>query len=154
MLQYEEEVCMATLRATPTRHCHTEQFSGILTDQYLPGLSLKREGGMGKTKAQNDTQTTSYCINNLQRTASKQLCIQVTRCCCQRHWATPSMAGKTADQHCFKVNFASITFSHIMPRGKGWVFKQMLALWISDYFVPQTDWMQILGLGFKRACKH
>jgi len=31
---------MATLRATPTRNRHTEQFSGILTDQYLP-----QEGG-------------------------------------------------------------------------------------------------------------
>ena len=43
---------MATLQAAPTRHRHTEQFSGILTDQYLPGPYLKREGGrevgMGK----------------------------------------------------------------------------------------------------------
>ena len=31
---------MATLQAAPTRHRHTEQFSGILTDQYLP-----QEGG-------------------------------------------------------------------------------------------------------------
>ena len=51
-----------------TRHCHTEQFSGILTDQYLPGPHLKSEGGMGKTKAQNGTQTTSYCNNTLRRT--------------------------------------------------------------------------------------
>ena len=36
---------MATLQAAPTRHRHTEQFSGILTDQYLPGPYLKREGG-------------------------------------------------------------------------------------------------------------
>ena len=36
---------MATLRAAPTRYCHTEQFSGILTDQYLPGPYLKKEGG-------------------------------------------------------------------------------------------------------------
>ena len=36
---------MATLRAAPTRRCHTEQFSGILTDKYLPGPYLKREGG-------------------------------------------------------------------------------------------------------------
>ena len=35
---------MATLRAAPTRHRHTEQFSGIITDQYLPGPYLKREG--------------------------------------------------------------------------------------------------------------
>ena len=42
---------MATLRAAPTRHHHTEQFSGILTDQYLPGPYLKREGGMGKNQS-------------------------------------------------------------------------------------------------------
>ena len=36
---------MATLQAAPTRHRHTEQFSGILADQYLPGPYLKREGG-------------------------------------------------------------------------------------------------------------
>ena len=42
---------MATLRAVPTRHHHTEQFNGKLTDQYLPGLYLKREGGMGKNQS-------------------------------------------------------------------------------------------------------
>ena len=42
---------MATLRAAPTRHRHTEQFSGILTDQYLLGPYLKREGGMGKNQS-------------------------------------------------------------------------------------------------------
>ena len=73
MLLHEEQVSMATLRAAPTRHRHTEQFSGILTDQYLPSLYLKREGGMGKTKAQTGTQTASYCNNTLRRTASKQL---------------------------------------------------------------------------------
>ena len=36
---------MATLRVAPTRHRHTEQFSGILTEQCLPGPYLKREGG-------------------------------------------------------------------------------------------------------------
>ena len=44
---------MATLQAAPTRNRHTEQFSGILTNQYLPGAYLKRDGGMGKTKTQN-----------------------------------------------------------------------------------------------------
>ena len=48
---------MATLRAAPTRHRHTEQFSGILTEHYLPSPYLKRDGGMGKTKAQTGTQT-------------------------------------------------------------------------------------------------
>ena len=81
---HEEEVSMATLRAAPTRHRHTEQFSGILTDQYLPGPYLKREGRMGKNhaKAQNSTQITSYCKNTLPRTASKQLRIRVTRSPC------------------------------------------------------------------------
>ena len=67
---------MATLRAAPTRHSHNEQFSGILTDQYLPGPYLKREGGREgweKTKAQNAMQTASYCNNTLRRNASKQL---------------------------------------------------------------------------------
>ena len=50
---------MATLRAAPTRHRHTEQFSGILTKQHLPGLDLKREGGMGKNTAQNSKQATT-----------------------------------------------------------------------------------------------
>ena len=36
---------METLQMAPNRHRHTEQFSGILTDQYLPGPYLKREGG-------------------------------------------------------------------------------------------------------------
>ena len=44
---------MATLQVVPTRHCHTEQFSGILTDQCLPGPYLKREGGMGKNQSAN-----------------------------------------------------------------------------------------------------
>ena len=69
MLQHEEEeVSIATLRASPTRHHQSEQFSGILTNQYLPGPYLKSrgtEGGMGKTKAQNGTQTASYYNNTL-----------------------------------------------------------------------------------------
>ena len=64
---------MATLQLASTRHRHTEQFGGVLTDQYLPGPYLKREGGLEKTKAQNGTQTASYCNNTLRRTASKQL---------------------------------------------------------------------------------
>ena len=35
---------MATLSAAPTRHHHTELFSEILLNQYLPGPELKREG--------------------------------------------------------------------------------------------------------------
>ena len=72
MLQHEEEVSMATLRAAPTGHCHTEQFSGILTNQHLPGPDLKREGGMEggrdekkENTAQNGKQATSYSDNTL-----------------------------------------------------------------------------------------
>ena len=32
----------------PGTMCHTEQFRGILTNQYLLGPDLKREEGMGK----------------------------------------------------------------------------------------------------------
>ena len=39
---------MATLQAVPTRHHHTEQVSGILTNQHLTGPNLKRDRGMGK----------------------------------------------------------------------------------------------------------
>ena len=49
-----KEISMATLQAAPTRHCHTELFSGILTDQYLVilGPELKREGRVGKNTEQ------------------------------------------------------------------------------------------------------
>ena len=39
---------MATLRAAPTRHRHSEKFSGILTDQYLPGPITPEGGRDGK----------------------------------------------------------------------------------------------------------
>ena len=48
----------------------------IQWNTYRPNTYLahtKREGGMGKTKAQTGTQTASYCNNTLRRTASKQL---------------------------------------------------------------------------------
>ena len=70
---------MATLGVAPIRHRHTEQFSGILTNQHSPGPDLKREGGMGKNTAENGKQATSYCDNTLRRTASKQLHMQVMR---------------------------------------------------------------------------
>ena len=71
---------MATLRAAPTRHCHTEQSVEYLpTNTNLAHTSRGREGGMGKTKAQNGMQTAIYCNSTLQKTASKQLHIQVMR---------------------------------------------------------------------------
>ena len=46
---------MATLRAAPTRHRHTEQFSGILpTNTYLKreeGRKGGREEGIGKNES-------------------------------------------------------------------------------------------------------
>ena len=57
----------------------------IQWNTYRPNTYLahtKREGRMGKTKVQTGTQTASYCNNTLRRTASKQLCILVTRCPC------------------------------------------------------------------------
>ena len=55
MLWREEEVFMATLQVAPSRHCHTEQFSGTLIDQYLPGPYLKSEGGMRKKPKHKST---------------------------------------------------------------------------------------------------
>ena len=69
------------------RHIHGDFLLGVLrglvqarADLKLVLMSAtinirycKREGGVGKTKAQTGTQTASYCNNTLQRTASKQL---------------------------------------------------------------------------------
>ena len=52
---------MVTLRVAPTRHRHTEQSVEYLPIHYLPSPYLKREEGMGKTKAQTRTQTASHC---------------------------------------------------------------------------------------------
>ena len=41
---------MATLQGAPTRHRHTEQFSGILTDQYFKYLALTSRGRWGWVK--------------------------------------------------------------------------------------------------------
>ena len=87
------------------------------TNTYLANTSRGRKGGMGKTKA-HGTQTVSYCNNTLQRTASRQLRIQASRCPCWRHRANLSIAEKTADQHCFEVNFASITFRLMKKKKK------------------------------------
>ena len=70
---------MATLQAAPTRNRHTEQFSGILTNQYLPGPYLKREGGRDGKNQNTKWEIASYCNNTLRRTTSKQLHIQVMR---------------------------------------------------------------------------
>ena len=41
---------MAALRAAPTRHRHSEKFSGILTDQYLPSPPPRGREGWEKPK--------------------------------------------------------------------------------------------------------
>ena len=73
---------MATLQVAPTRHCNTEQFGGILTNQYLPTNTYLAHNSRGregweKTKAQNAMQTASYCNNTLRRTASN--CVYKSR---------------------------------------------------------------------------
>ena len=89
---------MATLRATPTRHPHTELFSGILTDQILNWPETKMGGRAGKkhctkmaTKARNCRQATANTSH------------EVPSLKASRH---PSIAEKTAGQHCIKANFA------------------------------------------------
>ena len=96
---------MATLRAAPTRHCHSEKFSGILTDQYLSGPYLKREGGMGKNQS-----TKRHANSKLLQQHFTKNCKQATANICHKvplleASATPSIVGETADQHCFEVNF-------------------------------------------------
>ena len=52
------EVFMAGLQAACTRHHRTEEFSGILTNQYLSNPGIKREGWLGKTKQENVKEAT------------------------------------------------------------------------------------------------
>ena len=84
---------MATLRMAPTRHRHTEQFSGILTNQYLPGPYFQREGGMGKS------QSTEWHTNSklLQQHFAKN-CKQATAYISHK---VPLL--RASDQHCFEV---------------------------------------------------
>ena len=73
--------CSSVRRRYPWQPCERPPLGSIklnnsveyLPTQYLPSPYLKREGGMGKTKAQTGMQTASYCNNTLRRTASKQL---------------------------------------------------------------------------------
>ena len=56
---------MVTQSAAPTRHHHTELFSEILLNQYLPGPELKREGGMaGKKKTALKWQANNKALAN------------------------------------------------------------------------------------------
>ena len=71
LLQYEEEVSMATLRAAPTWHHHTEtlQWNNYRPTTYLAHPQERgRDGKIPSTKWQ---QTASQCNNTLLRTACK-----------------------------------------------------------------------------------
>ena len=101
-----KEVSMATLRATPTRHCHNELFSGILTDQILNWPETKMGGRVGKkhctkmaTKAR--LQQIHFAKNCRQATANTSH--EVPSLKASGH---PSIAEKSAGQHCIKANFA------------------------------------------------
>ena len=74
---------MVTLQADYTSlGTVTLNFSvGILTNQYLPCPEKKREG-WEKHSTQMASKQQGYSKDTLRRTASKQLCIQVTRCPC------------------------------------------------------------------------
>ena len=69
-----KEVSMVTLLAAPTRHRHTELFSGILTNQYILGPEL-RAGGLGKK-----TQHKKWQARN--KAMAKTLCdeLQASNC--------------------------------------------------------------------------
>ena len=108
-----KEVTMATLRATPTRHRHTELFSGILTDQILNWPETEMGGRAGKkhcTKMATKARLQQIHFAKNCRQATTNTSHEVPLLKTSGH---PSIAEKTAGQHCFKVNFAQITFSHI-----------------------------------------
>ena len=109
-----KEVSMTTLRAMPTRHRHTELFSGILTDQILNWPETKMGGRAGKKNTAQKWQPRQgsskihFAKNCRQATANTSH--EVPSLKASGH---PSIAEKTAGQHCIKANFAQITFSHI-----------------------------------------
>ena len=57
---------MVTLQVARTRYCHTELFSGILTNQYLPCPEKKREG-WEKHSTQMASKQQGYSKDNLAR---------------------------------------------------------------------------------------
>ena len=72
-----KEISMATLQAAPTRHCHTELFSGILTYQYLviPCPELKREGRVGKNTEQKWQARNKAIANTLCKELPPRNCV-------------------------------------------------------------------------------
>ena len=102
---------MATLQVAPTRHRHTEQFSGILTDQlqctYLAHTCTSR-GREGWEKNQG---TNWHANSKLLQQHFEKNCKQATAYISLEvplleASGPPDIAGETADQHCFEVNFA------------------------------------------------
>ena len=86
----------------PTRHHHTEQFSEILTDQCLPSHYLKTRGREGKKWHANSKPLQQHFAKNYKQ-ATVYIRHKVPLLEASGH---SSIAGKTADQHCFKINFA------------------------------------------------
>ena len=109
-----KEVSMATQRATPTRHRHTELFSGILKDQILKWHETKmgreswEKNTAQKWQPRRGSSKIHFAKNCRQATANTSH--EVPSLKASGH---PSIAKKTAGQHCIKANFAQITFSHI-----------------------------------------
>ena len=66
---------MATLRAAPTRHRYTDQFSGILTDQYLPAHTSR-----GRKKM--DGKKPKYKMARKQQAIATTLCEELQACNC------------------------------------------------------------------------
>ena len=98
---------MATLQVGPTRQCHTEYFSGILTDPLLT-LAHPQEGGRDGKKTKHKMTANS----NLMQQHFAKNCVQATAY--KSHKGAPAKGirpplvelGKMADQHYIEVNFA------------------------------------------------
>ena len=96
-------------QGTLTLNCSVE----YLPTKYLTGPKLKWEGELGKNTAQKwqprqGSSKIHFAKNCRQATANTSH--EVPSLKASRH---PSIAEKTAGQHCIKANFAQITFSHI-----------------------------------------
>ena len=96
-------------QGTVTMNCSVE----YLPTKYLTGPKLKWEGELGKNTAQKwqprqGSSKIHFAKNCRQATANTSH--EVPSLKASGH---PSIAEKTAGQHCIKANFAQITFSHI-----------------------------------------
>ena len=106
MLEHEK----GGIHGNPTSGPHwvlshrTVQWEYSQTNTYL---ALKKRGRVGKNTA-HKWQASNKAIAKItwRRIASKQLCIQVTRCPARGYHVAPSIVRKTANQHWFENNFA------------------------------------------------